>query len=333
MHTDCSTIISMPMWGAGKNWSLKPHMLKSSSSCFAATSGSMLWISLYAAANPSIEIHIKRTMCDQSEPTTWIKLAALPRTSLSQTSTWMHLRIPGKLLCGTAPAPSSALSTHELLQCYMMLHCLLWQLICNMLMQLPSKQSHILQQHRLSEVQKITSFPLYMTVRKTVSLKHSGSNVWHLCTGVVKHMLQAPLLHVSTKIDPHDIRSVCLLPRCVWNSDRNVLPSWNTGCFGLEPGHLPGTNGELISLEAMLSLSLSKLISNSDVRLQKNSAVGSLHSPGSWPSGFWRKIHAHPRLMRYACHDMSWRSCLHYTWPISRTCWRLAISFSKARSR
>lgn len=262
-----------------------------------------------------------------------IKLAALPRTSLSQTSTWMHLRIPGKLLCGTAPAPSSASSTHELLQCYMMLHCLLWQLICNMLMQLPSKQSHILQQHRLSEVQKITSFPLYMTVRKTVSLKHSGSNVWHLCTGVVKHMLQAPLLHVSTKIDPHDIRSVCLLPRCLWNSDRNVLPSWNTGCFGLEPGHLPGTNGELISLEAMLSLSLSKLISNSDVRLQKNSAVGSLHSPGSWPSGFWRKIHAHPRLMRYACHDMSWRSCLHYTWPISRTCWRLAISFSKARSR
>lgn len=60
-----------------------------------------------------------------------------------------------------------------------------------------------------------------------------------------------------------------------------MLPSWNTGCFGLEPGHLPGTNGELISLEAMLSLSLSKLISNSDVRLQKNSAVGSLHSPGS----------------------------------------------------
>lgn len=80
-------------------------------------------------------------------------------------------------------------------------------------------------------------------------------------------------------------------------------------------------------------LNYSKLISNSDVRLQKNSAVGSLHSPGSWPSGFWRKIHAHPRLMRYACHDMSWRSCLHYTWPISRTCWRLAISFSKARSR
>lgn len=82
----------------------------------------------------------------------------------------MHLRIPGKLLCGTAPAPSSASSTHELLQCYMMLHCLLWQLIGNMLMQLPSKQSNILQQHRLSQVQKITSFPLYMTVRKTVSL-------------------------------------------------------------------------------------------------------------------------------------------------------------------
>lgn len=59
--------------GCWKNWNLKPHMLKSSSSCFAATSGSMLWISLYAAANPSIEIHIKRTMCDQSEPTTWIK--------------------------------------------------------------------------------------------------------------------------------------------------------------------------------------------------------------------------------------------------------------------
>lgn len=146
-----------------------------------------------------------RTMCDQSEPTTWIKLAALPRTSLSQTSTWMHLRIPGKLLCGTAPAPSSASSTHELLQCYMMLHCLLWQLIGNMLMQLPSKQSNILQQHRLSQVQKITSFPLYMTVRKTLSLAAnivvamSGTCVqvwWNTCCKRPCYMYQRRSTHM-----------------------------------------------------------------------------------------------------------------------------------------
>ena len=79
---------------------------------------------------------------------------------------------------------------------------------------------------------------------------------------MVKHILQAPLLHVSTEIDPHDIRSVCNCQGAFETRTRMCCPPGTQYVLAWNPGTslAPMVNyGELISLEAMLSLSLSKL--------------------------------------------------------------------------